>query len=107
VPHLKDICDQLTRSADSAGAFVQSHVQTNQKRYQAFRELLRRWSIDGESSAGIETAVARLRLMQFVLLDRSDDGWQQLLLFAQLTLTGEPEAGVAFLNAFLAWSPPS
>jgi len=101
VRHLKDICDQATRNSDPPGRFVELRVRSSEPRHTVFKELLRRWHLNAESPADVEIAVARLRAMRFVLLDRGDDGEERLLLDTQQMLTGDPKNTVALLAAFL------
>lgn len=101
VPHLKDICEQLGRNSDSAEEFVRLRVRSNANRHAVFVEVVRRWGLDVGSTADVATAIARLRSMRFVLLDRSSDGLERLLLSAQQTLTTDPEETIALLSSFL------
>ncbi|MEE8585040.1 MAG: hypothetical protein V3T83_09335, partial [Acidobacteriota bacterium] len=101
VPHLKDICDQLRRHSGSAREFVVSRVYSNQVRRARFEQLLKKWSFDPDDVNDETKAIARLRRMRFVLLDRSEEGCDRQLSDVQRSLTGEPSKTVSYLKSFL------
>ncbi|MDQ7012446.1 MAG: hypothetical protein Q9O74_00955 [Planctomycetota bacterium] len=101
VPHLKDICDQLCRSADPPIDFVQNRVHREKGRKRAFDELLSKWRLDPTSHSDIGIAIERLRGMQFITLDRGWFGEDKFLRLVQLALTGSPKRTADHLMALL------
>ncbi|MBX3384638.1 MAG: hypothetical protein KF864_14130 [Phycisphaeraceae bacterium] len=101
VPHIKDICDQLMRSSDPPAEFITLRVNAQNERRACFDELLRRWGLAVGNAGDEATAIARLRAMRCVQLDRGEEGAERLLNAVQFTLTGTPEDVVAILCLFL------
>lgn len=101
VPHLKDICDQLTRHNGMEADFIRERIATSKDRHACFNELLRRWGLTVGNTAHEARAVNRLRAMSFQLLDRGEEGDERVNMLLQAHLTGAPEEVSAYLASYL------
>lgn len=101
VPHLKDMCDQLTRHNGTEAEFIRDRVAKPVDRRACFEQVLRRWGLKVGDPNDEAQAVKRLRAMSFRILDRSEEGEERVNTLVQACLTGEPKSVSALLAAFL------
>ncbi len=101
VPHLKDICDQLTRSSDLPDEFIRQTCSVPPERKRAFDQLLEGWSLDPESPAHRGVAIDRLRRTSFRTENRGQRGTDEHRERLDAALTGDPDAAAGLLAGLL------
>lgn len=101
VPHLKDICDELTRPKGTDQQFIAERIRKVPKRSTCFDELLEKWELSPKHKPDELLAIRRLRAMSFQVVDtgRSED--EQVQFLVSKTLSGDSGSAIALLAGYL------
>lgn len=101
VPHLKDICDDLTRHEGPDSQFIAERINALKDRGKCFKELLQKWGLQHGVDVDEALALRRLRVMRFEVVESGDSERERIGLLIQNTFDGDPVTVTALLEGYL------